>query len=114
MGGIAGFFKSIKKKITLKGAIKAVATVGGVIPVVGAALQGIAGVAAGATKQAEIAQVAAQEKVEQALGTGTYTPAQPAPGSPPLIQSAGLQLDTKTVLIAGGALVLVFLLARRR
>lgn len=113
MGGIKGFFKSLKKKVTLKGVIGAVAKVGSVIPVVGGVLSAAAGAAAAGTQQAQQAQQQAEQQVQQAYQTGTFTAESP-PGGQPLIQQSGIVLDAKTAMIAGGALLALFLIARRR
>ena len=100
-----GFFKSLKKKITLKGAIRTVAKVGAQLPIVGTFLQNTANQAASASVDARQAADQAGASVQQVLTQ------QPAPAG----AGGGFGgLDPKVLMIGAGALVLVVVLMKRR
>lgn len=114
MGGVSGFFKSIKKKITLKGAIKTVAGVAGAIPIIGGVIQTVANVVTSSKGQVTAAAAAAQNSSAQQLqqaaasnGTFAAAPTGPQPETP-----AG-ELVKSPLAWAAAGLAALFLLRRR-
>ena len=74
--GIAGAFKKLKKKITLKGAISGIAKIGAALPVVGGVFSAVSDNLAAAQSQASNAQAIADQRV-QAVSAGTVQPGNP-------------------------------------
>jgi len=120
VGGISGLFKSIKKKITLKGVIKTVAGIGGAIPVIGGAISTVANIVTAAKGQATQAASAAQETAAQQLqqsaspaasggppGTFATSPAGPQP------QVGVSELAKNPLVWIGVGIAALFLLRRR-
>lgn len=103
---LGSFFKSIKKKITLKGAIKAVASVGAAIPVVGGLLGSVANQVTAAKEAATQAQAQAREELVVSANTGTV----PVNANAPPTREA---FPMQWVLIGGGVLLAILLFKRR-
>lgn len=104
---LGSWFKSLKKKVTLKGVISGVAKVGAALPVVGGLFQTVANAASAATSQASSAQQQAQQQVEAAAASGTFVA---APGGP----QPAIQLNMQTLLLVGAGIVALFFLTRHR
>jgi hypothetical protein len=119
VGGVSGLFKSIKKKITLKGAIKTVAGVAGAIPIIGGVIQTVANVVTSSKGQVTAAAAAAQNTAAQQLqsaaagnsGTFATAPTGPQPEVPIAMQASELAKNPLTWAVA--ALAALFLLKRR-
>lgn len=103
---LGSFFKSIKKKITLKGAVKAVTTVGAALPIVGGVIGAIGNNIAAGKQAATQAQAEAQQQYDTSAATGTV----PAVANAPPTRG---EFPWAWVVIGGVGLLLAFYLSKR-
>lgn len=106
-----GFFKNLKKKITLKGVIRTVAGAAAAIPIVGGAIQSAAENLTAAKDKAKQAAAEAQANAAQGLANAAASGQFSVPSAGP--QPAGF-IDTKNPVLWVAVGLGVLLLLKRR